>query len=187
MSTEKKQKQTSEEGSVNSLNELFLGELKDIYWVENALIKALPEMMNNATDTKLKTALKNHLAQTQQQVVRLEEIFKSLGEKAEGEKCLAMEGIIKEGQKMMAETATGPVRDAAIISSGQKVEHYEIAAYGTLAAFAKTLNERPGLDLILKTLGEEKKSDCLLSTIADTNLNSQAVQNKHQSKDLNAV
>lgn len=187
MSTEKKQKQTSEESSVNSLNELFLGELKDIYWVENALVKALPEMMNNATDTKLKTALKNHLAQTQQQVVRLEEIFKSLGEKAEGEKCLAMEGIIKEGQKMMAETATGPVRDAAIISSGQKVEHYEIAAYGTLAAFAKTLNERPALDLILKTLGEEKKSDCLLSTIADTNLNSQAVQNKHQSKDLNAV
>ncbi len=170
-----------------TLKEFFIDGLKDIYWAENALVKTLPKMMDHATDRKLKTAIKDHLSQTKEQVVRLEDVFKSLGVKAEGKKCLAMDGIIKEGDEILEETAEGPVRDAGIIASAQKVEHYEIATYGTLAAFAKTLNERTALDLLLKTLGEEKKSDCLLSTIADTNLNSQAVDGKLQSKDLNAV
>ena len=107
--------------------------------------------------------------------------------KSECKKFHAIDGIIKEGEVIMEETAEGPVRDAGIIASAQKVEHYEIATYGTLAAFAKTLNERTALDLLLKTLGEEKKSDCLLSTIADTNLNSQAVDGKLQSKNFKAV
>lgn len=170
-----------------NLRDFFVDGLKDIYYAEKALVKTLPVMYDNATDQKLKTALKDHLAQTKVQVVRLEKVFDSLGLKAEGKICHAIEGIIKEGNEIIAETDSGPVRDAGIIASGQKVEHYEIATYGTLAAFAKTLNERTALDLLLKTLGEEKKSDCLLSTIADTNLNSQAVENKHQSKDLNAV
>ncbi|HQW13113.1 MAG TPA: ferritin-like domain-containing protein [Saprospiraceae bacterium] len=170
-----------------TLKELFIDGLKDIYWAEKALVKTLPIMFDRASDVKLKTAIKDHLAQTKEQVVRLEKVFESMGLKAEGKKCLAIEGIINEGTEVMDSTAEGPVRDAGIIASGQKVEHYEIATYGTLAAFAKTLNERTALDLLLKTLGEEKKSDTLLSTIADTNLNSQAVDGKLQSKDLNAV
>ncbi len=171
----------------STLKELFIDGLKDIYWAENALVKALPKMFEQATDQRLKTALKDHLAQTKEQVIRLEKVFESMGLKAEGKKCLAIEGIINEGTEVMESTAVGPVRDAGIIGSGQKVEHYEMATYGTLAAFAKTLNEKTALDLLLKTLGEEKKSDMLLTTIADTNLNSQAVDGKLQSKDLNAV
>ncbi len=170
-----------------TLKEFFIDGLKDIYWAENALVTTLPKMFEQATDQKLKTAIKDHLAQTKEQVKRLEQIFKSMGLKPEGKKCLAIEGIIKEGEEIIEETAQGPVRDAGIIASAQKVEHYEIATYGTLAAFAKTLNDRIALDLLLKTLGEEKKSDTLLSYIADTNLNSQAVDGKIQSKDLNAV
>lgn len=181
-------KSKSEEKKVAAnLKDFFTDGLKDIYWAENALVKTLPKMYDNATDQKLKTAIKDHLAQTKEHVVRLENVFKSMGLKAEGKKCLAMDGIIKEGEEIIEETAEGPVRDAGIIASSQKVEHYEIATYGTLAAFAKTLNEREALDLLLKTLGEEKKADMLLSYIADTNLNSQAVDNKLQSKDLNAV
>ncbi|QOW11679.1 ferritin-like domain-containing protein [Kaistella flava (ex Peng et al. 2021)] len=183
----KKSKSSEKKTVAKNLKEFFIDGLKDIYWAENALVKTLPKMFDHATDQKLKTAIKDHLAQTKEHVVRLENVFKSMGLKAEGKKCLAMDGIIKEGDEIIEETAEGPVRDAGIIASAQKVEHYEIATYGTLAAFAKTLNEREALDLLLKTLGEEKKSDCLLSTIADTNLNSQAVDGKLQSKDLNAV
>lgn len=170
-----------------TLKEFFIDGLKDIYWAEKALVKALPKMFDQATDQKLKTAIKDHLAQTKEQVTRLEKIFESMDLKAEGKKCLAIEGIINEGTEVMEGTAEGPVRDAGIIASGQKVEHYEIATYGTLSAYAKTLNEKTALDLLLKTLGEEKKSDTILSSIADTYLNSQAVDGKLQSKDLNAV
>lgn len=170
-----------------SLKEFFISGLKDIYWAENALVKTLPTMIENATDQKLKTAIKDHLAQTKVQVTRLEEVFASIGEKAEGKKCLAMEGIIKEGEEILEETEKGPVRDAGIIAGSQKIEHYEIATYGTLAAHAKVLNERKALDLLLKTLGEEKKADTLLSSIADTNLNSQAVDEELQSKKPKAV
>ena len=175
------------ENKAKNLEDFFLGSLKDIYWAENALVKALPKMFENATDQKLKTAIKNHLAQTKEHVKRLVEVFESIGKKAEGKKCLAMEGLIKEGEEILEETEEGAVRDAGIIAASQKIEHYEIATYGTLAAFAKTLNYRPALDLLLKTLGEEKKSDCLLSTIADTNLNSQAVSDDFQSKKIAAV
>lgn len=189
MATKKEKPAPSKENNekANNLKDFFIDGLKDIYYAENALVKTLPKMFDQATDQKLKTAIKDHLAQTKEQVVRLEKVFESMGLKAEGKKCHAIDGIIKEGEEIMEETAEGPVRDAGIIASGQKVEHYEIATYGTLAAFAKTLNERTALDLLLKTLGEEKKADCLLSTIADTNLNSQAVDGKLQSKDLNAV
>lgn len=186
-------KTTNKSGSGNTtaetLQDLFLSSMKSIYWAENALVEALPQMYEAATDQKLKTAIKDHLLQTRQQVNRLEQAFDLLDIAAEGRKCLAIEGIIKEGQALLTETAEGPVRDAGIIASSQKIEHYEIAAYGTLAAFAKTLNLKPVLDLLLRTLGEEKKSDCLLSTIADTNLNSQAAAGGHLSKekDITAV
>ncbi len=173
--------------AAKSLTDLFEDGLKDIYWAENALVKALPAMFDNATDNKLKTAIKEHLDQTKEQVKRLEDVFASIGSKAEGKKCDAMEGLLKEGESIMQETEAGAVRDAGIIGAAQKVEHYEIAAYGTLAAYAKTLNERTALDLLLKNLGEEKKSDCLLSAIADTNLNSQAMSDGFQAKKINAV
>lgn len=184
---DKSKKSDNSQDVANTLKEFFISSLKDIYWAENALLKALPKMFDNATDQKLKTALKDHLEQTKVQVKRLEDVFSAIGEKAEGKKCLAMDGIIKEGEEILEETAKGPVRDAGIIAASQKVEHYEIATYGTLAAYAKVLNEREALDLLLKTLGEEKKSDCLLSFIADTNLNSQAVDNELQSKNPKAV
>lgn len=183
----KKTKNVKSEAKDTNLQDLFISSLQDIYWAENALVKSLPKMMEHATDQRLKTANKDHLAQTKEQVSRLDAVFESLGEKAKAKKCLAMDGLIKEGEEIVDETAAGPVRDAGIIAAAQKIEHYEIATYGTLAAFAKTLNERTALDLLLKTLGEEKKSDGLLSTIADTNLNSQAVDGKLLSKDLNAV
>lgn len=184
---DKKSTKDSKSKVATTLKEFFIDGLKDIYWAEQSLVKTLPKMFDYATDQKLKTALKDHLEITKDHVKRLEEIFKLMGMKAEGKKCLAIEGIIKEGDEIIEETMEGPVRDAGIIASAQKVEHYEIATYGTLAAFAKTLNEREALDLLLKTLSEEKKSDTLLSYIADTNLNSQAVDGKLQSKDLNAV
>lgn len=170
-----------------SLRHLFEDGLKDIYWAESALVKALPKMLENASDNKLKTAIKEHLDQTIDHVSRIEEIFSLIGEKAVAEKCEAMDGILKEGDRTVANAQEGVVRDAAIISSSQRVEHYEIAAYGTLAAYAKTLNEREALDLLLLTLGEEKKSDCLLSVIADTNLNSQAAAGEFKPKKIKAV
>ncbi|WP_226063851.1 YciE/YciF ferroxidase family protein [Kaistella polysaccharea] len=189
METKKAQspKKGEKKDIATSLRDFFVDGLKDIYWAENALVQTLPKMFDHSTDQKLKTAIKDHLAQTKEHVKRLEQVFESIGEKAEGKKCMAMDGIIKEGEGIIEETQEGPVRDAGIIASAQKVEHYEIATYGTLAAFAKTLNERTALDLLLRTLGEEKKSDTLLSYIADTNLNSQAVDGRLRSKDLNAV
>lgn len=180
-------KPTETSDNAKNLNDLFLDALKDMYWAENALVKALPKMQENATDIRLKTAIKDHHAQTKNHVARLEEAFQSLGLKAEGKKCLAMDGILKEGDELLSETEAGAVRDAAIIAASQKAEHYEITSYGTLSAYAKTLNERTALDLLLKNLGEEKKADCLLSTIADTNLNSQAMSENFQSKKSKAV
>mgnify|MGYP002649589007 CR=1 FL=1 len=180
---------TTKENSTTAKNlrDIFVDGLKDIYWAENALVKTLPKMFENATDIRLKTAIKDHLAQTKEHVNRLEKVFECIGEDAEGKKCAAMEGILKEGDEMLQETEEGAVRDAAIIASSQKVEHYEITSYGTLAAYAKTLNERNALDYLLRTLGEEKKADCLLSSIADTNLNSQAMTDSLQSKNMKAV
>lgn len=188
MATKKSEtKKSNKDGIAKNLEDFFLDSLKDIYWAENALVKTLPKMFDNATDQKLKTAIKTHLEQTKEHVKRLEQVFESIGEKAEGKKCMAMDGLIKEGEEILEETQEGAVRDAGIIAASQKIEHYEIATYGTLAAFAKTLNHRPALDILLKTLGEEKKSDCLLSTIADTNLNSQAVSDDYQPKKIPAV
>ncbi len=184
----KKTKTKDESGDfAMNLRELFIDGLKDIYYAENALVKALPEMYDKARSEKLKTAIKDHIAQTNMQVQRLEKVFEALGEKAEGKKCKAIEGILEEGRDCVSSAEEGPVRDASIIGSSQKVEHYEIASYGTLAAHAKVLNEQEALDLLLRTLGEEKKADALLTIIADTELNSQAAGGKHQSKDFKAV
>ena len=172
-----KKKSTSKSSSVaQGLRDLFEDELKDIYWAEKALTKAIPKMIKNATSEKLVSALTDHLEVTKGQVARCEKVFEILGKPARAKKCEAMAGLTKEAEEIMESTAEGVVRDAGIISAGQKVEHYEIASYGTLAAFAKVLEEKTCLQHLLKTLSEEKKCDELLTSIADTNLNSQAIK-----------
>ncbi|MEP7238573.1 MAG: ferritin-like domain-containing protein [Ferruginibacter sp.] len=181
MESKKKQatkaKVPAKKDAAKQLEDLFEDGLKDIYWAEKALTKALPKMQKNATSPKLKKAISDHLTQTVEHVARLENCFQSLGKKAVAKKCDAMAGLLKEGEGIMEETQPGAVRDAGIIAASQKVEHYEIATYGTLAAFAKVLNQKEALKNLLKTLGEEKKCDELLTSIADTALNSEAIKN----------
>ena len=124
----------AKKNAADELSKFFEDSLKDIYWAEKALTKALPKMMKNATSPKLKESIALHLEETKNQAARLEKVFASIGKKAVAKKCDAMEGLIKEGEGILEETETGAVRDAAIIASAQKVEHYEIASYGGLAA-----------------------------------------------------
>ncbi len=169
-----KAKTPAKKDAAKKLKDLFEDSLKDIYWAEKALVKALPTMMKNATDEKLKSAIKNHISETENQIDRLEACFKAIGKKAQAKKCDAMQGLLDEGKSIIEETEPGTVRDAGIIAAAQKVEHYEIATYGTLAAFAKVLKEDECLKHLLETLNEEKKCDKLLTKVADTNLNSKA-------------
>jgi ferritin-like metal-binding protein YciE len=152
--------------AATELRDLFIDSLKDIYWAENALVSALPKMAANATSAGLATAITEHLDITKNQVVRLEKVFDLLGENAEGKKCEAMAGLLKEGDSILEETTPGAVRDAGIIAASQKIEHYEIATYGTLVAFAKTIGENDAAKLLTQTLAEEKEADCLLSDVA---------------------
>lgn len=167
-------KTPAKKDAAKQLKDLFEDSLKDIYWAEKALVKALPKMYKNATDKKLKMAIEQHLNETEIHVKRLEECFASLGKKAQAKKCDAMQGLLDEGKSIMEETEAGPVRDAGIIAAAQKVEHYEIATYGSLAAYAKVLKEKDCLKNLLATLNEEKKCDQLLTKIADTAINSKA-------------
>ena len=170
----KKNPSTSQ--AADDLRELMIDGLKDIYWAEKALTKALPKMAKNATDKKLTTALTDHLAQTQTHVTRLENVFQLLNEKVKAKKCEAMEGLIKEGEEIVKHTRAGAVRDAGIISACQKVEHYEIASYGTLLSFSKILDEVKAGTLLEQTLIEEKKADALLSDVAESAINLEAAQ-----------
>lgn len=149
--------------------------MKDIYWAEKALTKAIPKMIKNASSDELIEALSGHLDITLEQVTRLEEVFSSIGEKPQAKKCEAMEGLIKEAGEIMQHTEKGMVRDAGIILAGQKVEHYEIATYGTLYNFAKTLGEEEAASLLKETLNEEKEADEKLSEIAESFINVEAV------------
>ncbi|MEO8237619.1 MAG: ferritin-like domain-containing protein [Flavobacterium sp.] len=171
-----KDKTTAKSSAAEGLRELFVDSLKDIYWAEKALVKALPKMAKNATSDNLISAINDHLAVTQEQVARLEKVFTTIGEKAVAKKCDAMEGLIKEGESIMEETEVGPVRDAGIIAASQKIEHYEIATYGTLAAFAQTLGEDDVVLLLEKTLAEEKEADTLLTEAAYNTINFDAAE-----------
>lgn len=157
--------------AATELQELFVDSLKDIYWAENALVSALPKMAANATSQGLSSTILEHLAITQLQVARLEQVFDLLGETVEGKKCEAMAGLLKEGDNILLETTPGPVRDAGIIAASQKIEHYEIASYGTLCAFAKALGENDAAKLLAQTLAEEKEADCLLNDVALNTVN----------------
>lgn len=158
----------------SQLMELFEDQLKDIYWAEKALIKALPKMIKNATSKELIDALKSHLEETENQVSRVEQVFESIDKKAVAKKCDAMEGLIKEAEEIMGECEEGAMCDAGIISAGQKVEHYEIATYGTLRQFAETLGLTNAVKLLEATLKEEKAADEKLSKLAIDTINIEA-------------
>ena len=160
--------------AAEELRELFVDSLKDIYWAEKALVKALPKMAKNAETSALVKGIESHVKETEGQVERLEQVFDIIGEKAVAKKCDAMDGLIKEADSILEETKSGPVRDAGIIAACQKVEHYEIATYGTLCAFAKTLGETEAADLLHETLEEEKNADQTLTEAAYHDINFEA-------------
>ena len=172
-STGKSKQSSSENGSDSSkLMKLFESELKDIYWAEKHLTTALPKMAKAATSEELRTAIQNHLTETENHVNRLEQAFESIGEKAVAKKCEAMAGLIKEGDEIVADTEKGSItRDAGIISAGQKIEHYEIASYGTLKTLAGVLGYDEAAELLDATLQEEKNADNMLTQIAESSIN----------------
>lgn len=171
--TAKDQTKPSSDAAEN-LREFLVDGLKDIYWAEKHLSKALVKMEKNATSTKLKDSINNHKNETDEQINRLERVFEALGEKAKAEKCDAMEGLIKEGESIMEETEPGAVRDAGIIAAAQKVEHYEIASYGTLISYCELLGETEAMGILQQTLDEEKNCDTLLTKLAVSEINLQA-------------
>ncbi|MFN5557066.1 MAG: ferritin-like domain-containing protein [Chryseotalea sp.] len=162
----------------SQLMKLFEDSLKDLYWAEKALTKALPEMAKKASSPDLVEALNHHLTETEIQLERIEEIFELIEKKAVAKKCDAMEGLIKEGQSIMKECEEGSMRDAGIISAAQKIEHYEIASYGTLKTFAHTLGLKQIAELLEETLEEEKASDEKLTEVALSAINIQASENE---------
>ena len=153
------------------LNALFLHQLKDTYFAEKAILKALPEMAEAAESKELKGAFGVHLKETEHQVKRLEQVFKIVGEKPEGVECKAIQGIIAEGQEVLREFKGGDALDAGLIAAAQAVEHYEITRYGTLLAWAKQLGHSDAEALITETLVEEENTDELLSELAEDAIN----------------
>ena len=174
----KKAAKSSGSGQGNTQLEKFFHEsLKDIYWAEKHLTKALPKMMKAATTDELKSAIELHIEQTVGQIQRLEQVFEIIGKKAQAKKCDAMEGLIKEGESIVEETEAGSMtRDVGIIMAAQKVEHYEIATYGGLESLARTLGLDDAAALFAETLQEEKDTDSGLSEIAENNINWEAEQ-----------
>ena len=156
------------------LNELFLDTLKDIYYAEKHILKALPKMAKAANSDKLRAAFEKHYDETEGQVERLEKIFEMLGKAARGKKCDAIEGIIDEGKEIMDEYADTQALDAGLLAAAQAVEHYEISRYGTLKAWAEKLNMPQAVKLLDQTLAEEKKTDDSLSKLAQSEVNYQA-------------
>jgi ferritin-like metal-binding protein YciE len=178
--TTSKRKTSSSTATANGnsqLEKLFHDSLKDIYWAEKHLLKALPKMQKNATTEQLQDAIEEHITQTEGQVERLEQVFDMLGHKAQGKKCEAMEGLIREGESVISETEEDSMaRDAGIIMAAQKVEHYEIATYGTLVTLAKVMGQDDIAALLEETLEEEKETDENLTAIAENDINWEAGQ-----------
>ena len=159
----------------NSLRDLYVAELRDLYNAETQLVKALPKMAKASSNAELRQGFEEHLRQTSEHVSRLEQIFDMLGVKPTGKKCLGMEGLVKEGAETMKEDYEEALMDAAIIGAAQRVEHYEIAGYGTVRAFAELLGENEHVSLLEQTLKEEKQTDDKLTQLAEQ-VNSEAGQ-----------
>jgi ferritin-like metal-binding protein YciE len=167
---------------IENLRELLVHELKDLYSAETQLVKALPKMAKAATDEDLVAAFEEHTEQTQTHVERLDRIFELLGEKPRGKTCEAMKGLIAEGQEVISEEATDEVKDAALIAAAQKVEHYEIAGYGTVRTFASLLGQQEVTDILQETLDEEGETDKKLTEIAEA-LNVEALAGADEEED----
>jgi len=166
---------------LQSLRDLYIDELKDLYSAEKQLVKALPKMAKNATNPDLKKAFTDHLEQTEEHVSRLEQIFESLEASPRGKKCVGMEGLIEEAKEMLEEDAEEDVLDAGLISKAQHVEHYEMAGYGTVRRFAQILGEAEHVELLEQTLNEEKEADQLLTQLADSSINVEAAAGEEES------
>jgi len=156
---------------LESLKDLYIHELKDLYSAENQIVKALPKMAKAATHTKLLAGFKEHLEQTKEHATRLEQILGSHDETTRGPKCKGMEGLLKEGDEMIKEGAADAVRDAGLISAAQRVEHYEMAGYGCARTYAQELGDKAGVTLLQKTLDEEAATDKKLSKLAMSTVN----------------
>ena len=159
---------------IDSLQKLYVEELKDLHSAERQIIQALPKMIKKASHPELKSAFEEHLEITKQQLARLDQIFERLGKKATGKKCKAMEGLIEEGKEVMEEDMEPDVMDAALISAAQRVEHYEMAGYGTVRTWANLLGEREAEKLLQKTLDEEGDADKKLTQLAESAINVEA-------------
>lgn len=177
-SSSTKQPKNAGAGAGDSLlKELFLDSLKDIYYAEKAIAKALPRMKKAATSETLMTAFEEHLAVTKEQIARLEQVFTTVEEKPQGKKCEAIEGLVKEAESIIEDTEEGTsTRDVGLVLAAQKVEHYEIATYGGLRQLAITLGNNEAADLLQQTLDEEKETDVLLTQIAENDINYQAAE-----------
>jgi ferritin-like metal-binding protein YciE len=160
--------------ALDSLEKLFEEELRDVYSAEKQLLKALPKMAKAASIPKLSAGFTKHLAQTEEQVTRLEKVFELLGKPAKAKKCMAMEGLIEEASELLEEEAEPMVLDAALIAAAQKVEHYEIATYGTLVTWAGQLGLTQVARLLSQTLKEEKDTDAKLTQLAESEVNAAA-------------
>ena len=175
----KTKKPTGKTGKMedSEFHEFFVDELKDIYWAEKHLVKALPKMQKAATSEELKAAFEKHTQETEQHINTLEQVFELLGEKAAAKKCDAMAGLLEEANGIIEETDKGTmVRDAALIIAAQKVEHYEIATYGTLRTFAENMGHTDVQELLQQTLDNEKATDVALTEIAESYVNVAAAQ-----------
>ncbi len=161
--------------AIKNLNDLYVHTLKDIYYAEKQILKALPKMMKKADSSQLAALFSEHKAETETQVNRLEQVFKIIGEPAKGEKCPAIEGIIKETEELMSEVEDADTLDAAMIASAQAVEHYEITRYGSLISWAERLGHEEVVNILRDTLGEEKDADSKLTRLAEDHLNQEAV------------
>jgi ferritin-like metal-binding protein YciE len=170
-----------------TLHDAFIDELRDTYDAERQIVKALPKMIKACTSEELRTAFESHLEETRAQVERLEQVFEMLDEKVRGKHCEGMAGIIEEGKTMMEEEFDETTTDAVLIASAQRVEHYEMAAYGTLAAWAKEMGHNDAAELLAQTLEEEKAADEKLNTIAEGGINREAASAAHPEREAEAA
>jgi ferritin-like metal-binding protein YciE len=161
---------------IKTLDDLFLSQIKDLYHAEKQLVMALPKMAKAASSQELRQGFEDHLEQTKGHVARLQGVFAEMGQKATGKKCAAMAGLIEEGEEIVKGMHPSPVRDSGLIGAAQRVEHYEIAAYGTARTLAQLLEYERAVNLLDQTLGEEKETDRKLTEIAETVINDEAVQ-----------
>ena len=166
--------ESNQNQSGNELHQLFMDELADIYSAEQQLVKALPKMAEAANAEELREAIEEHLEETKNQISRIEQAVEALGESLKQKKCKAMEGLIAEGKEMLEDNEDSPALDAALIAAAQKVEHYEIASYGTLCAWAALMQHEDALQLLKENLNEEEQADKKLTEIAETVANLEA-------------